>query len=309
MLSKTCLAVVLPTAGLLFCAGWGLSSASPAPQTGKKPPNKPASIAKPNAVLIAQGKKVYDAQNCAGCHSIGGKGGSSGPDLTQTGSVPSHTLQWFAVHVANPKAHNPSSTMPAFAQTIKGKDMTALAAYLASLKGASSGGATDRPKTGPPPAAAVEKIEKLGGRIAPIAQNDDRLEVSLRMAGASATDKDLAVLSSLKNVSRLDLGQTAVTDAGLTAIKGLKELTVLHLEGTRITDTGLANVKDLRNLTYLNLYNTAVSDAGLEHLKGLTNLKSLYLWQTKVTDAGVSKLKQALPKVEIVMGWDQAPKK
>jgi hypothetical protein len=53
---------------------------------------------------------------------------------------------------------------------------------------------------------------------------------------------------------------------------------------------------------------TAVTDAGLDHLKGLPKLRNLYVWQTKVTQAGVDRLKQALPQVQIVTGWDTAAK-
>jgi len=88
---------------------------------------------------------------------------------------------------------------------------------------------------------------------------------------------------------------------------GLTELTELHLEGTKITDKGLASLKGLKNLEYpSNLYGTAVTDAGLDQLSALTKLKHLYVWQTKVTDAGAGKLKQAVPGVEVVMGFDQA---
>ena len=40
---------------------------------------------------------------------------------------------------------------------------------------------------------------------------------------------------------------------------------------------------------------------------GLANLRQLYVWQTKVTEDGVNKLKKALPKLEVVMGWEAAP--
>src|SRR5438045_778159 len=62
--------------------------------------------------------------------------------------------------------------------------------------------------------AALAQIEKLGGHVGEIAQNDDHLEVSYHLQGASITDAALAPVSSLKKVVRLDLGQTGVTDAG-----------------------------------------------------------------------------------------------
>jgi mono/diheme cytochrome c family protein len=280
----------------------------------QKPPAKPKATkpaSKSDPPLVSLGKKVYAKQGCATCHAIEGKGGNAGPDLTSTGAVPSHTVAWFEVQVANPKAHNPTSTMPAYAQSIKGKERTALATYLASLKGTASApseATSGRKTVAPSDPAAIAKIEKMGALIGTIAQNDDRLEVSFHMLGSKVTDKDIAVLSSLKGLAHLDLGHTSITDAGLVHLKGLKALTKLHLEGTKITDAGLINLKELHNLTYLNLYGTNITDAGLEHLNPLIKLKDLYLWQTKVTEAGVSKLKKALPQVEIVLGWDVSPK-
>ena len=152
-------------------------------------------------------------------------------------------------------------------------------------------------------------IEKAGGRVAAIAQNDSRLEVDFNLQGASVGDAALAAVAGLKDVVHLNLGKTSVTDAGLAHIKGMTTLTRLHLEQTKVTDKGLANLKGLTNLEYLNLYGTEITDRGLEELAGLSKLKSLYLWQTKVTEEGVGKLKKALPNLEIVTGWEQKEKK
>src|SRR5207302_490346 len=104
--------------------------------------------------------------------------------------------------------------------------------------------AVKAPAAGPAAqAAAIAQIEKLGGRVQEIAQNDDHLEVSYHLSGASVTDAALAPLDHLKKVVHLDLGQTSVTDAGLLHIRGLTELSELHLEGTKVTDRGLAALK------------------------------------------------------------------
>lgn len=162
-----------------------------------------------------------------------------------------------------------------------------------------------------PEAKAIADIEKSGGSVRTLAQNDDRLEVSFQLHGAAVTDKDLAPLAQLKKVTSVNLAKTSVTDAGLAQLKPHTGITHLHLEQTRITDAGLVNLKPLQALEYLNLYGTAVTDAGLAHLSSLTNLKNLYVWQSKVTAEGAKKLNGALPKLDINLGWDTAapPKK
>ena len=305
ILRKThCLSIA--TAVLTIGGPLGISLA----QTGKKPV-KPTSQAKPapaaavvSPAQIVLGKKTFETSGCSGCHSIGGKGGNAGPDLTNTGASAKHTAAWFTTQIVSPKKNNAGSTMPSY-PGMKPTELTGLVAFMTSLKPA--GGASIIPagaKLGPPNPALVAKIEKAGGSVRMIAQNDDHLEVDFHMAGPTVTDALIAPLATLKNVVELNIGKTSVTDAGLVHIKGLTGLTMLHLEGSKITDKGLPMLKGMTNLTYLNLYGTAVTDDGIQQLSGLTKLSKLYVWQTKVTKAGADKLKAALPKLEIVLGFD-----
>ena len=158
-----------------------------------------------------------------------------------------------------------------------------------------------------PEAKAIAAIEKSGGSVRTLAQNDDRLEVSFQMPGGAITDKDLAPMAQLKKVTSVNLAKTSVTDAALAEVARHTGITQLHLEQTKVTDAGLAQLKPLQSLEYLNLYGTGITDAGLRQLTGLTSLKNVYLWQTKVTAEGAQKLKEALPKVAVDLGWDSTP--
>ena len=95
---------------------------------------KATSTAGGDKTLIAAGRAVFDANGCIRCHAVGGEGGAGGPDLTRVGADAEHTPQWIVAHIKDPKAHNPRSTMPAFAGKINDKDLLALGAYLSSLK-------------------------------------------------------------------------------------------------------------------------------------------------------------------------------
>jgi len=177
--------------------------------------------------------------------------------------------------------------------------MKLLASVMASFQAAK---AQEKAGTSDAETQAIAQIEKAGGTVRQIAQNDEHREVDFHL-GASCTDQQLAPLAKIKNVVSLNLGKTPVTDAGLAYVEPLTGLVELHLEQTKITDQGLAQLKGLVNLRYLNLYGTALGDAGLEQLTGLKNLRNLYVWRTKVTDEGIKKLKQALPGVDIEKGW------
>jgi len=82
---------------------------------------------------VAAGKKVYDANGCAACHAVAGKGGKTGPDLTKVGRK-LKPAQLMKV-VRNPKALKANSLMPAYGEEkIDAKKLKALTAYLSSLK-------------------------------------------------------------------------------------------------------------------------------------------------------------------------------
>ncbi len=106
----------------------------------KKPakPAKPTKPAKPapkkTDTTVADGKKVYDKFSCSACHAIGGKGGNSGPDLSKVAADAKHDAKFFEAKIKNAKASNPDTSMPAYEETIKGKDLSNLVAYLKTLK-------------------------------------------------------------------------------------------------------------------------------------------------------------------------------
>lgn len=123
---------VLTLTGAVLTASVLVTAAFAGPPKHNKHAKKPP--AKSSAALITAGKKVYAANGCAGCHSIAGKGGKTGPNLTTVAAEAKHTPKWLEEQVLNPKAHDADSKMPPYEGRIKGKDLQALVAYLGSLK-------------------------------------------------------------------------------------------------------------------------------------------------------------------------------
>lgn len=165
------------------------------------------------------------------------------------------------------------------------------------------------PTAPPADAAALQKINTLGGGAMPLAANTNLISVNFSLAGLKIDD---AALESLKGVSEqlvwLNLANTSVTDAGMKNLAGFKNLRRLHLERTAVGDEGLAPLKNLGELTYLNLYSTKVTDKGLASIAGLKKLKNVYLWQTAVTDGGAADLAKAVPGIYINRGIDPPAK-
>jgi len=173
-----------------------------------------------------------------------------------------------------------------------------------------AGAQEDQLPTAPPAdAAAMQKINALGGGAMPLAANTNLISVNFSLAGAKIDD---AALESLKGVSEqlvwLNLANTSVTDAGMKSLAGFKNLRRLHLEKTSVGDEGLASLKNLGEITYLNLYSTKITDKGLSSLAGLKKLKNIYLWQTAVTDGGAADLAKAVPGIYINRGIDPPAK-
>jgi mono/diheme cytochrome c family protein len=90
---------------------------------------------------LAAGKKIYDALDCAKCHTIGGsqgggfKKGNRGPNLTRVGADPAHTTEWLSQQIRNPRSHRPNPRMPPYPEDkISSDDLRSLTEYLASLK-------------------------------------------------------------------------------------------------------------------------------------------------------------------------------
>ena len=120
---------------------------------------------------------------------------------------------------------------------------------------------------------------------------------------SSLFDEDLAPISTMLPLRRLNLWRVAITDNGVSHLKDLTNLTWLNLDNTQLTDSGLAYLQKMQNLTFLHLGSTSISDAGLPKLEPLKSLKDLKVTRTAVTEAGVEKLKKELPDTEIQLNY------
>jgi cytochrome c oxidase subunit 2 len=103
--------------------------------TGSTPPPGPTGGDEPTGPYAA-GRKVFANHGCARCHAVGDTSGKKrmGPDLAHVAADPTHTKEWLAEFVRDPKAHNPSTKMPVFQGKINDQEMKDLVDYLASLK-------------------------------------------------------------------------------------------------------------------------------------------------------------------------------
>ena len=81
--------------------------------------------------MNSRGAQLFRNGRCKECHTINGKGGSAGPNLTFVGSRRSR--EYIIEQIKNPKSNNPNSDMPSFSQMPE-QDINDLADYLSHLK-------------------------------------------------------------------------------------------------------------------------------------------------------------------------------
>lgn len=80
----------------------------------------------------SQGARLFGNNRCKECHTINGKGGSTGPNLTYVGGKRSR--DYIVQQIKDPKSHNPDTAMPSFRDKLSDQEISDLADYLSGLK-------------------------------------------------------------------------------------------------------------------------------------------------------------------------------
>jgi hypothetical protein len=166
-----------------------------------------------------------------------------------------------------------------------------------------------------------DRLARLGPHLAALS-NCRRL----RLSDLDGSDRDLAFLRGMPQLTdltlermpidgsglchlaaperliALELASTHLSDAGLEAIAACRGLQTLTLSDTRISDAGLACLKQFPLLESLNLHQTGVGDASIDPIASLAGLKALYVQETRITTGGIARLRQALPDAVVLEG-------
>lgn len=80
--------------------------------------------------LVERGRRTFTEQGCYGCHTVGKTGTPIATDLSRVGAK--HGRPELEAWLRDPSAQRPTAHMPRIKLT--GREVTALAAYLASLR-------------------------------------------------------------------------------------------------------------------------------------------------------------------------------
>ncbi len=114
------------------------------------------------SLTVQEGRKVYQAINCAYCHSINGAGGHIGPDLSTVGAT--LDKQTLTTYLQNPHAMVPATLHPKLEFTQE--ELDTLAAYLLTL-GAPVTYSAQAPALFEKECSACHMINGKGGTVGP----------------------------------------------------------------------------------------------------------------------------------------------
>ncbi len=123
--------------------------------------------------------------------------------------------------------------------------------------------------------AAVQAVEKLGGRVEYVNADPAQPVVGVVLTGAKLAPGQLKLLAEFPDLHTLILRNSSVDNAGLAQLTALSNLQVVDLE------------------------NTPVNDSGLSALKKIAKLKEVYLTGSGVTQAAVVALRKQMPETQI----------
>ena len=134
---------------------------------------------------------------------------------------------------------------------------------------------------------AVTKARQAGLSVMPVGVESDWLSVSsINFEGFS--DQDMALLAPLaEQIVWLRLTDNKVTDQGMAVLSKMKNLTRLYLDNTNIQGSGLAALNGLEHLTLLSLSGTKIDLVGFQNLPVLPVLKKVFLFKTPICGAAI----------------------
>jgi len=140
--------------------------------------------------------------------------------------------------------------------------------------------------------------KELTRRLSQLLEHPSLEQLNLRHL--DLTDSDLKLVSQMKNLRVLDLGNTQITPAGVPHLAQLEQLESLNLWKTKLSGNGgLTALEKLPHLESLELDETQIDDTALSALTRMPKLNYTELWHTDVTRAGVASLQQQRPRLTI----------
>lgn len=155
-----------------------------------------------------------------------------------------------------------------------------------------------------PPAAQLERLQKLGARVDPVLRRDDRrlLRVAFPSGASKVGREELAAVAAVRShIVEIELARAEFDESTLCAeLARMPRLVRVDLRETDVRGPGLARLAGLEHLDALNLFGCReLTDDAIPQLSQLTRLQRLHVWQSGLSEAGIERLRQALPAATV----------
>ena len=113
----------------------------------------------------------------------------------------------------------------------------------------------------------------------------------LCLKGCHITNRGVAMISSLKNITDLDLSDGLdISDAGVVSLVSLQNLSKLNISWTMVKDVAIAQLYRMKKLAHLEVVGTALTDKSVRYLFNISRLRYLDIRETNITDVSVEHL-------------------
>ncbi|MDB5352627.1 MAG: hypothetical protein JWN86_3874 [Planctomycetota bacterium] len=125
---------------------------------------------------------------------------------------------------------------------------------------------------------------------------------SLHLENATITGRGLDHLAEIPKLEELHVPGNRFIDADLASLSRMPHLKRLDVGGrsSEITDEGMKLIGNITTLEFVGIQDTNTSDAGLNRLRSLPNLKELRTGRSKITPEGIQRFQADRPGVKIV---------
>ncbi len=153
-----------------------------------------------------------------------------------------------------------------------------------------------------PDSSVFASISETGIKINLLAQNNGWVEISLPKGEQVSAPQLESLSAAADQVTWVNLPNCNLDDSHMALLSSLKNITKLKIQGNDITSEGIKALKGLPQLEVLNLTNTKVDDSIFGIISDFPQLKSLFIWQSAVTEEELEKALNNYHRIEIIGG-------
>jgi uncharacterized membrane protein len=163
---------------------------------------------------------------------------------------------------------------------------------------------TDLPDTVVAPAAvaAIQRLQKAGLTVIPVAQGSPWLTISFVNQYTPADSLFELLETVAPQVTRLRLNDVKIPEQSWEKLGHLPHLSRIYLYGSNVKDVDLQHLTGLKYLKYINLSHTEITAGATPYLEKMPGLQQVYLYKTNIQPGDWPGILATLSRVQVDTG-------